>query len=309
MWPFVGGGLAGLALATATDAVQWNHKLVQMETTTTLGDDDKNQVELTFDVATGDTGETRVVKTPADLVVGADGILSQVRRLLLGEKLAPLRYLDCLVVLGICPIAGIADSALLDGETVFQTADGTTRIYMMPYSDTEYMWQLSFPMSEQEALQTSEAGEAGLRQEALRRCQSWHAPIPQILEATPSHLISGYPVYDSAVLTSSDLSSHPRVPLVGDACHPMSPFKGQGANQAMLDALDLAHALYATPTNTTSPSDSLADFETKMLQRAAPKVQASADAARFLHSEVAVQEGNVTRGAAASKSMPDNNPV
>ena len=35
-----------------------------------------------------------------------------------------------------------------------------------------------------------------------------------------------------------------------------------------------------------------------MLKRSAGKVKASADAARFLHSDVAITKGNITRAAA-----------
>ena len=77
-----------------------------------------------------------------------------VRKQYIGEEESPLQYLDCIVILGISPIPEqlrqqeeTSSSSLLDGATVFQTADGTTRIYMMPYSTSEYMWQLSFPMS------------------------------------------------------------------------------------------------------------------------------------------------------------------
>jgi hypothetical protein len=46
----------------------------------------------------------------------------------------PLRYLDC-VILGICPLNALegVDSPLLDSATVFQTANGNERIYIMPY--------------------------------------------------------------------------------------------------------------------------------------------------------------------------------
>ena len=46
----------------------------------------------------------------------------------------------------------------------------------------------------------------------------------------------------------------------------------------------------------------LAEFEVEMLQRSAVKVAKSADAASFLHSDVAISKGNVTRGAAAVDS-------
>jgi salicylate hydroxylase len=69
-------------------------------------------------------GQTK--NASADLVVGADGVRSAVRRLVLGEESNPLRYLGCIVILGICPLAAIdvVDRTLLDSATVFQTANG-----------------------------------------------------------------------------------------------------------------------------------------------------------------------------------------
>ena len=45
---------------------------------------------------------------------------------------------------------------------------------------------------------------------------------------------------------------------------------------------------------------SLDQFEDEMLERSAVKVQKSADAAKFLHTHVAISEGNVTRGQVAA---------
>ena len=86
-----------------------------------------------------------------------------------------------------------------------------------------------------------------------------------------------------------------------------SNYKGQGANQALLDAVLLARKLARIIDKRNlkagNPDDAfpaaLAEFEEEMLKRSAVKVAKSADAAKFLHSHVAISEGNVTRGGAA----------
>jgi 2-polyprenyl-6-methoxyphenol hydroxylase-like FAD-dependent oxidoreductase len=273
------------------EAVHWGHQLVGFK------DCDSEGVDLSFLV------EGKMKSSHADLVVGADGIRSSVRRLLIGEEASPLNYLGCIVILGICPLDDIKgnDSPLLDSATVFQTANGNERIYMMPYSSNSVMWQLSFPMSEKEAKALSAKGPQALKEEACRRCQ-WHDPIPQILAATREAQISGYPVYDRALLEPELLEKSANVTMIGDAAHPMSPFKGQGANQALLDALALAREVKkgcrpASQWREAGIRDSvLTEFESDMLERSATKVKDSAEAAQFLHSDIVLYEGDEPRG-------------
>ena len=273
------------------DVVQWGHQLVDFKECKGEG------VDLSFQV------EGEMKSANADLVVGADGIRSSVRKLLIGEDASPLCYLGCIVILGICPLADIEsiDSALLDSATVFQTANGNERIYIMPYTSNSVMWQLSFPMSEKEAKALSAQGTQALKEEACRRCQ-WHDPIPQILAATREDQVSGYPVYDRALIEAEALEKGAKVTLIGDAAHPMSPFKGQGANQALLDALSLARGIKkgCRPLSQWRKAgvreSVLTEFESEMLERSATKVKDSAEAAQFLHSEVVLHEGDEPRG-------------
>ncbi len=271
--------------------VKWNHQLVGF--TETNG----GLLNLQFQV------DGKIETTQAELLVGADGIRSAVRKLSIGEHSTPLRYLECIVILGICPLSALEtiESSLLDSETVFQTANGNERIYMMPFDSDSIMWQLSFPLAQNDAIDLSAKGPKALKEEALRRTQ-WHAPIPQILSATLESQISGYPVYDRALLSCELLQGKGPVTLIGDAAHPMSPFKGQGANQALLDALALAREIFTKCSPQSLWREKglrkrvLLNFETQMLERSATKVEDSAAAAQFLHSEIALYEGDEPRG-------------
>lgn len=283
--------LALLEQLGGNSAVNWGYQLSSVQKI------ENEQFELGFNI----NHQTKSIK--ADLVVASDGIRSSVRRLVLGEEINPLKYLDCIVILGICPLKNLKniESVLLDSATVFQTANGNERIYMMPYDAESIMWQLSFPMDEIAALKLSQLGAHALKEEAIRRTP-FHDPIPQILEATEESKISGYPVYDRTLLNLESLKKSGNITMIGDAAHPMSPFKGQGANQALLDAINLARAIYkgcksASHWKKIGIRESVLNtFDEEMLQRTASKVQESAEAAKFLHTEIALFEGNEPRG-------------
>lgn len=79
--------------------------------------------------------------------------------------------------------------------------------------------------------------------ELRRRFGRWHDPIPQLLEALADAQVLRHDIHDVDGLGSLHRTGPTAVALVGDAGHAMEPNLGQGAGTALEDAVELAHWL------------------------------------------------------------------
>ena len=198
------------------------------------------------------------------LLVGADGIRSTVRWQLFGET--SRRYSGYTAWRGLCPVGdllpqGIGLSVLGSSERFGGTtlADGT--IYW-------YVSYLSEPNQEREITPHTSL---------LPRYQAWCSPVPEIIANTPETAIFHTDIYDCIPLKRW---SSRRVTLLGDAAHPMTPDMGQGACQAIEDAVVLAHALAQAP----SLEIALQHYERQRIKRTSRIVQQSYQVGKFEHT-------------------------
>ena len=260
---------------------------------------DANDARAEATLVHSQSGAIRRIR--ARVIVGADGIHSVVRKARVSDRPDELQYLGMLVVLGMTPTT---HSLCL--KTTFQTLNGDTRLFTMPFTagpnnpDTTF-WQLSFPCPENEA-QHFRRNLPALRAELERRCGQWHAPVPELLRGASEELITATPVYDRGEAYPFFRSPPPVLPasrltLIGDAAHPMSPFKGQGANQALLDAVTLGEKLSQLCEKKWSLSvpEALGAVERDMYARSDKKVRDSHEVAVRLHSATPLLDPS-TRG-------------
>jgi 2-polyprenyl-6-methoxyphenol hydroxylase-like FAD-dependent oxidoreductase len=82
--------------------------------------------------------------------------------------------------------------------------------------------------------------------------------------------------------------SLPNLSIIGDAAHVMPPFAGEGANMAMLDALELATCL--TSEKYINMQEAIAAYEAAMRIRAAAATKESLVNGARMHAEMALQD-------------------
>lgn len=239
----------------------------------------------------------------SSLLVAADGIYSTVRKRLLGDT--TLNYTGFMLILGISNYVPNLSMETGSKWQQIQWVNGFARVYSMPFSETQTFWQMSFPLVEPEAKLLSQKSGKELIETAFQLLgNSIHEPLENIIRATNISLISAHPAYDrdpvEYPLQSRKDNPSSRVTLIGDSAHPMLPFKAQGANSALIDALNLANCIFKSSIVSNETEFALLDnYERMMIQRSRTKVLKSRLAGINLHTKSVLQKGNITRAMAA----------
>jgi 2-polyprenyl-6-methoxyphenol hydroxylase-like FAD-dependent oxidoreductase len=205
-----------------------------------------------------------------DLLVGADGVHSVIRQKLFST--ARLRLVGQVSWRG---LARIDDKRLAAGEAG-ETWGVGQRIGLIPMRHGGVYWFLTMNVSPSAEVQNTALEMKQHMQELVR---GWHEPIPSMIQATEAQTIIRT---DLNELEPLERWHRGRVVLLGDAAHAMTPNLGQGACQAIEDAVTLGQCLQAVEDVDTA----LDLYEKKRVERVG---QVVADSRRFgevAHDEV-----------------------
>lgn len=205
-----------LSAAVGPESLQLGHTL-------TAVDDSGTEAILTFD-----DGSTAA----ADLVIGADGARSTVRRLVLGY-----------------------DDALYSGCSGFRGIVDPSHLQSLPDPEAIQFWMgpeghlLHYPIgSGAHNFLLVERGPAPwahptwtcptTTEERMRRFAEWHPAVTEMVSAP--EVGDRWALFHRPPLARWN---HGRITLLGDAAHALVPHHGQGANQSIEDAIVLADQL------------------------------------------------------------------
>ncbi|CAN5446818.1 NAD(P)/FAD-dependent oxidoreductase [soil metagenome] len=172
----------------------------------------------------------------AEIVVGADGAWSRVRRLL--SEAAPIYEGVTLVELDFDVTQQPEIAALTGDGKMFAVGDNQALI-TQKNGQGHIRGYVGLRTSEEAARQWLAQSPETVRAALLSHFAGWAPSLKKVI--ADGEFVGVRPLY--ALPIGHSWVSRTGVTLLGDAAHLMSPFSGEGVNLALADAVDLADAL------------------------------------------------------------------
>jgi salicylate hydroxylase len=172
----------------------------------------------------------------ADVIVGADGIHSVVRASLFGPD-AP-RFTGKICWRFLVPVDAVPGGLATTDNTTWLGPHGAVVVYLVRRGELVNVVAHYDNDSWTEESWIRECDPA----EAIENYRGWHESLLRLFSASERHY--KWALYDRDPVGQWTKG---RATILGDAAHPMLPYLGQGACQAMEDGCVLANALASMP--------------------------------------------------------------
>ncbi len=256
-----------------------------------------------------------------DVVVGADGAASRVRRELLPQarrvetdvlaingKFAldddNRAAIPAPILRGPTPVLGPGGGFLVANAVEDRHAEDDLLAdpEMSPIERQAFvMWGFSARRRAFASVDLNELDGNGLKNVVRSRMETWHPSLRRLVEMADPSTVSAF-----AVKTSVPIGhwATRNVTLLGDALHNMTPFRGTGANTALRGAAVLRTALSAWVRGEQELIPALAHYEREMIEYGFGAVRTSlADMERF-HAEGGLARFRVKAALRAADWIP-----
>ena len=181
-----------------------------------------------------------------DVLIGADGFHSIVRKTLFGESQVRYSGQTC--------YRGIADITALQPQVLAEIHGAGQRFGIAPINERRVYWFAAMNASHGE-----KDNPANRRDFLIEKYRDWAFGIPEMISANPNNILRN----DLADYKPLKTWTKKRITLLGDAAHPMLPNLGQGACTAIEDGFILARHIGQKGANNRT----LAAYEVERISR------------------------------------------
>lgn len=179
------------------------------------------------------------------------------------------------------------DTKLFFKNKTLQILDGHHRFFSKPFNKDYQMYEFTYPSDDNKLYK--EINLELCLSNIINEIKDWKIDhIKELITATKIEDVIVHPLYDH-IPDLKDVENYIDIVFLGDSIHPMSPYRGLGANNAIIDAYNFVKSLLSEK----DILNVIKVYNKEMVERNIKYVELSRKTTTFLHSSDATNEEKI----------------